>query len=122
MFYSLYFALAAILQHFDSAYDPPVGAQQYDCGRAVFDAWDFALSDKQAIEDNLAKIGGSFKALTDTQKEAKRATTKTWGACFVFYFRKVLGVTLSLCLVLGASFGCEGLLVFNWATPSCGSP
>jgi hypothetical protein len=104
MLYSLYFALHAILGHFGHEHDPPIGSNQYSAGRAVFDAWDFALSDKHAAEDNLAKIGGALKVLVDVRAELAVTGTKTWKACFIFYFRKAVGLTLSLCLVLGAAF------------------
>ena len=102
MGYSLYFALHAILEQFGDAHDPSIGQNTYDAGCAVFDAWDFALTDKQAAADNLAKIGGSLKVLRDVSAEKALAADRTWKACGEYYLRKFIGLTLSLSLIIGA--------------------
>ena len=102
MAYSLYFALYAILEQFGRQHDPSFGHSTYEAGRCVFDAWDFALTDKQAAADNLAKIGGSLKVLRDVSAEKALAADRTWKACGEYYLRKFIGLTLSLCLVIGA--------------------
>lgn len=98
--YALLFILSNIFKFYGPSYDPPVGSNNYDAGRAVFDAWDFSVNHKSTSDDLIAKICGTMIVLRDGINRAEKKAAQGCVGCIIAYTKKLIGILLTVALLI----------------------